>query len=248
MKIIFAILVSFLPCIVIASTTQSSWKETFSLGYGNLTTHQTQTVHLADTPAPGLDNRYVGSSKFTGAILMGLAFEKEFDALFKDTKAAAGFEINYLGNKSIDGTVEPMINVSPDFDVLNYYYDIDSYVFQATAKYVRQEYIRNFGLYIQGGLGAAINRLSDYFEYAPGDSTAAPMLYPFGNRTTVSPAVSAGIGVTYKIGHSDKYVSFGYRYFYTGRAKLTKSPGQQTNSAIKLSSINYQFLVLSVTL
>ncbi|MDX1901004.1 MAG: hypothetical protein SFW66_03240 [Gammaproteobacteria bacterium] len=245
--ILLFVLALFLQCQAFASTVHSGWRKTFLFGYGITNADQTQTVHIADTPSPGLDNRYVGSSKLNGSILFGFALEKEFATSFKNSIAAAGFEMDYLRNKSVNGTVEPMVNVSPDFDILKYFYDIQSIVLQATAKLTKQELFHNVSGYIQAGLGPAINQLSNYREYAPGDSTASPMLSPYGDKTTVNPALSAGIGVTYKLKSYDAYVSFGYRFFYTGRGKLTRSPAQQTSNSISLSPIYYQFLVLSLS-
>lgn len=226
---------------------KNTWQNSFSLGYGTINANQNQTVHLNDTPDPGLDNGYVGKSKNYGATLIGLSLEKQFELPNNNSFGSAGFEFDYLGNKTLSGTVEPMINVSPDFDILNYMYIVNSFVFQATAKYAKQNLIYNLGTYVQAGFGAAINILSDYYEFSPEGSTASPMLSPFGDRNTLSAAFSAGIGLTYKVGHSDTYFSFGYRYFYAGRGRLNRSSVQQTTSSINLSPITYQFLVLSLT-
>lgn len=232
----------------IAGTNNIGWRKSILLGYGITNTDQTQNVHLDNTPAPGLDNRYIGSSRLHSSNLLGLALEKEFTTPFQNTISTVGFEIDYLRNKSASGTVEPMVNVSPDFDILKYSYDIHSLVFQVTGQYTKQDILPYFDSYIQAGLGAAINRLSNYHEYAPGDSSAAPMLSPYGDRDTLSPAFSAGIGIAYHLKPYHAYVAFGYRYFCTGRGRLNKSPVQQTNSSIILSPINYQFLILSLTI
>lgn len=231
-----------------ASTTKHSWRPSLILGYGITNAQQTQTIHLDDTPAPGLDNRYFGSSTLYGAALLGVAIEKELETSFKKIISATGLEVDLLKNNSVKGTVEPMINVSPNFDVLRYSYDIHSLMLQATAKLTKENILHKLGGYIQGGLGASLNYLSNYQEYAPGDSTAAPMLAPFGNENTVSPALSAGIGVSYKIGPQDTRVSFGYRYIYAGRGKLMRSSAQQTNATFTLSPISYQLLTLSLTM
>lgn len=226
----------------------SMWKTSILLGYGSLNAKQNQTVHLNDTPAPGLDNGYVGKSKNDGAMLVGLSIEKQFELANKNSVGSAGFEFDYLGNKVLSGTVQPMINVSSDFDVLNYVYTVNSYLLQATAKYAKQNIISNVGAYFQAGVGAAINNLSDYNENPPDDSSAAPMLSPFGDRNTLSPAFSAGMGLTCKLGQNDTHLSFGYRYINAGRGRLNKSPAQQTTSSITLSPITYQFFVLSLTM
>jgi opacity protein-like surface antigen len=236
-----------LQCNAASSKTQLGWRPSILVGYGITHADQTQTVNLADTPAPGLDNRYVGDSTLYGAVLLGFAFDKTFETAAKNMLGAAGLEVDYLRNNAVNGTVLPMINVSPDFDQLKYVYDIHSFLIQATAKLIKQDILCNVDGYVQAGLGAAINRLSDYREYSPGESTAAPMLSPFGDKDNISPALSAGIGFTYHL-RQQTSVSLGYRYFYAGRGRLMKSPIQQTNASITLSPISYQFLLLSLTM
>ena len=70
------------------------------------------------------------------------------------------------------------------------------------------------------------------------------MLRPFANKTTLDAAFSAGAGLTRHTSFGE--VTFGYRYFNTGRGRLKKSPLQQTNNAIVLPSLHFHFLHLSV--
>jgi hypothetical protein len=247
-QIISFILSLSLPLSAIADTKDFLWRKSLIFGYGITDATQNQNVNLADTPSPGLVNRYISNSTLYGSTLLGFALDKEFITQLHNGSLFAGAEIDYLRNQYVNGVVEPMINVSPDFDILKYSYDIHSVVLQAIGKYVKHDLLSHIDGYLQAGIGAAINRLSDYNEYPAGNSSAAPMLSPYGNRDTLNPALSAGVGITYKLGTYDAYLSFGYRYFYTGRGRLDKSAIQQTNSSIILSPISYQFLVISLTI
>lgn len=231
-----------------ASAEKLGWRPSVSFGYGLTQTTQSQTLHLMDTPDPGLDNRYVGSRTIHDATFVGLSLEKEFATSFVNAFTAVGFELDYLWNQHAGGVVEPMVNVSPDFDVLNYSYHIQSFVAQATGKLLKKDLLNHLDGYLQAGVGASFNRLSRYHESSPEGSSAAPMLNPFGSKDTVRPAISAGLGVSSKIGQRQVRMSLGYRYFYTGASRLTTTPVQQTYDVIRLSTINHHFLTLSLTM
>lgn len=222
------------------------WKKSLIIGYGVTSANQTQTVRLSNTPLPGQDNRYLGHSTMHGAALFGLAIDNHVVTSDPRLSRDIGFEIDYLRNNAVSGTVEPMYNVSPNFDELRYAYDIHTLVMQATGKYMLQNVIYDLSVYLQAGIGLAMNRLSDYREYAPSASTASPMLIPFGNQDTVDAAISAGVGFTRDLGQAE--ITVGYRFFNTGRARLKKSPLQQTNTSIILPSLNFHFLMVSVTI
>lgn len=223
----------------------SGWQSSIVAGYGFTHAVQTQNVRLADTPAPGLVNRYVGGNFFYGSALLGIALEKEVKILQKDLSALAGIELDYMRNLAVNGTVKPMYNVSPNFDELKFFYDTHTIVALLSAKLSKNNLIRSTSGYLQAGAGLGINRISDYREYPPTNSTASPMLLPFRNRDILNPAFSAGAGLSFSALRNHA-LSIGYRFFYTGRGRLAKSPVQQTNASIVLSPITYNFLILSV--
>lgn len=227
--------------------TNSNWTPLFIIGDGITRADQNQTLRLNNTPAPGLTNRYVGSSTLYGSALFALAFEKELTASFSGFMINLGFEIDYMRNHSISGTVQPMVNVAPDFDRLRYVYDIQTILLQAYGKLIKKNLIGCLDGYLQAGLGTAANELYDYREYSPANSSAAPMLAPFQNKNTLNPALSVGIGVSYAVSNCSR-VSFGYRYFYSGEGKFGKSAVQQTNASFKLSSISFHFLIMGLSL
>lgn len=223
---------------------KSTWLKSMMVGYGVTSADQTQTFRLNNTPAPGLDNRYLGRSTLRGAAMLGLGLEKRTITADTTLSRSIGIELDYLQNNAVNGTVEPMVNVSSDFDELRYAYDIHSAVLQLTGKFVKERVAGCLNGYLQAGVGLAANILGDYREYAPDLSTGSPMLRPFANKTTVDVAISAGAGFTRQTSFGE--VTVGYRYFNTGRGRLKKSPLQQTNNAIVLRSLNFHFLHLSV--
>lgn len=92
-----------------ANTPLSPWKRTFLVGSGITKARQTQTIHLANTPFPGLDNLYTGSSTLYGATLVGFAMEREMSTPSENVITTPGLEIDYLYNHSVGGTVKPMV-------------------------------------------------------------------------------------------------------------------------------------------
>mgnify|MGYP003645228234 CR=1 FL=1 len=246
-NIVFIVLSVFLMHNHVAMAADAlGWNRVFVVGYGVAHANQTQILRLANTPLPGLENRYVGGSSHYGAALFGLALEKEYATASEHVIGTLGVEADYLRDNAVTGTVEPFYNISPDFDELKYFYDIHTFLLQATAKLTKQQLFYDLGGYAGVGLGVAVNRLSDYREYSPDDSSAAPMLSPFGNKDTINPSLSAGLGLTYKMGRFTR-ISLGYRFFYTGEARLKKSPVQQSNKSIALSPISYHFLMLGLS-
>lgn len=235
--------------LLIASVTaahakKSTWLKSIMIGYGVTSADQTQTFRLNDTPSPGLDNRYLGHSTLRGAAMLGIGLEQRVITSDPTLSRSFGIELDYLQNNAVNGTVQPMVNVSPDFDELRYRYDIHTGVLQLTAKFVKERVAGCLNGYLQAGLGLAANIFADYREYAPDDSSGSPMLRPFANKTTLDVAFSAGTGLTRHTSFGE--VTVGYRYFNTGRGRLKKSPLQQTNNAIVLRSLNFHFLHLSV--
>lgn len=253
-RILTLITISLLSFVVIFSadsvysaSLNSTWRPTLIAGYGFSHANQTQTVHLASTPPPGLDNRYVGGNLLHGSVLLGIALERETGMQIKDIYSMAGFELDYMRNLAVNGRVKPMYNVSPNFNRLKYFYDIHSVAAQVSAKLIKKNLFHSAEGYLQGGTGIGLNRMSDYREYTPNGSTASPMLAPFKNHDTLNAVFSAGTGISWHIMHNQT-LSAGYRFFYTGKSRLSKSPVEQTNDSIVLSPITYNFLILSLTI
>jgi opacity protein-like surface antigen len=139
-----------------------------------------------------------------------------------------------------------MVNVDPDFDTLNYSYNVNSYALQATAKLSKLNLIHHFGFYLQAGAGGARNYFTNYTESSPTGSSAAPMLAPFSDDSTARFAYTLGGGILYQPGETMR-VSLGYRYMNMGSGQFRKSPVQQTDNTLTYPLISYQFLILTVS-
>ena len=94
-------------------------------------------------------------------------------------------------------------------------------------------------------MGGARNNLSDYTEESPIGSSAAPMLLPFGDESTVQFAYSIGAGILFQVNNSTQ-LSIGYRYFNSGSGSLKKSPIQQTNDTLEFSPLSHHFIIFSL--
>lgn len=235
----------------------SPWHKIFFLGYGLTQTSHNQTLVLFNTPAPGLSNQYINDSDAESAVMLGFGLSKTVTTLDNGTDISVGGEALYIRNDSARGTVHPMIkagtnspppspivNVAPNFDTLRFSYDIESYVFLASATAHKKKVAKTWGGYISGGIGGAINRLSDYMESIPPGSTAAPMLFPFRNKTKGRFAFSVGAGLTHEVG-SHSLVAFGYRYVNTNSGQLGTTP-QQTGQTLGSKVLGHHLLTLSV--
>lgn len=227
-----------------ASSTWYGLQPSLFAGYGYTRVGDAQNLWLNTTPDPGLENTYTSGGQQRGTFLLGFALDKTISNL-KGIESALGLELDYLRNPNISGVVEPMVNVAPDFDTLNYSYDMTSYLVQATAKLTKTNIINNLGVYLQAGLGGTLNRFSDYTETSPTGSSAAPMLSPFGNESTLQLAFSLGAGFSYQVGNSARY-SVGYRYINTGMGGLDTSPVQQTSHTLNFSPLNHHFIIFSL--
>lgn len=217
----------------------------FIVGSGYTRIGTAQNLWLANSPEPGLENTYTSGGQQRGTFLLGFALEQTITNQ-NNIEGVAGLEIDFVKNPSINGIVQPMVNVAPDFDTLNYSYDMTSYLLEATAKLSKLNILPGLGAYLQAGAGGTLNRLSDYTEVSPAGSSAAPMLEPFGNETTIRFAYSLGAGVFYQVGDSSRF-AIGYRYINAGSASLDKSPVQQSNQSLNISPLSYHFVIFSLT-
>lgn len=246
------ILLSFSSFIMVLSSevaTASIWSNihpSLVAGSGYTTVGGAQNVWLAVTPEPGLENTYSSGGKQRGTFLLGLALENACATNLKNLESAIGVEIDYLRNHSLTGVVQPMVNVAPDFDTLNYSYSTNSYLLLATGKLSKLNILSNLGGYLQLGVGGAYNKLADYTEISPTGSSAAPMLAPFANGYTTKFAYSIGAGILWQFCGSTR-VAIGYRYINSGLGSFNTSPIQQTKNTLDFASLGHHFFTLSFT-
>lgn len=213
-------------------------------GGGYTRIKDTRNVWLAYTPEPGLENEFVTDVKRHQTKMVGTGFEKHFPKQIMNLDSALGLEIDYLSNNSLSGIVRPMINVAPDFDTLNFSYHFNSLSLYVTGKLSKQILLPNLGAYIQGGIGRTMNRLTRYSERFQNDTSAAPMIAPFGDGSNSNFGYFLGFGFSSKIQATQ--FSVGYRYVFSGSAEFKPSPIQQTVNTLHFSPVTHQFLVVSV--
>lgn len=229
-----------------SASPQGDWQKTFHLGYGLSQAGHSQDVTLATTPAPGLVNNFDTENLSRGSVLLGFGLSKSIAGYKNGVKLRAGLEVDYIDNSAVAGTVHPLVNGGPNFDTLNFSYDVQSYLLLANLNLSKENIYKAWGGYLNVGGGAAINRLSNYTETTPQGSTAFPMLAPFGNRNKSSAAFTAGFGLSHAVGvHSE--VSLGYRYINTGRGSFAVSAVQSTADVLRSASFGHHLLTLSVS-
>lgn len=221
------------------------WHHYVSIGMGSTYTDHSQDLQMHTSPSPGLVNRYNNHtwSHFTAQ----LAFGSELP-IYKVNETSdiwLGLEGSYLRTDGAPGDVLPAVNIGSNFDRLNFGYDIESYLLMAKAKLKRASVYKAWGGYLDGSIGVAANRLSNYIETIPSGSTAAPMISPFGSNTRSSLAYGVGLGFTHSVGtHSE--LSIGYRYVNSGRAGLSTTSVQSTTQTLKSSLLGHHLLELTV--
>lgn len=215
-------------------------------GYGYTRTGNAQNIWLNTTPLPGLENNYSSGGLHNGSFLLAVSVDKTLKT-YHDYTGLVGVSAMFLRNPFIQGTVQPMVNVAPDFDTLTYTYDMNSYLLLLSGKASKDHLLEQLGAYIELNAGFAVNNLFNYTENSPINSTAAPMLKPFGNHSVVKFAYAAGVGLLYRFPQAFTF-SVGYLYVNTGSAVLETTPIQQTTSHLHFSPINSQFVVFTLSI
>lgn len=186
-----------------------------------------------------ITNRYLPYRSNKAAFLFGGGFGYQWLArhYIVISLGLAGYYLNWGG--AIRGTVQPTINIAPNFDTLNYAYDLTSGVLWAENRWTFGRHIWKPFLFL--AIGSSWNNVSHYRETPTNpNSSAAAMAIPFQNNTNASFCYSAGVGLHYK----DK-LSFSYRYINTGRAKLGRTPTQTTMAQLSTDNVNGHFFILA---
>lgn len=221
------------------------WHNFVSLGLGLTQTGHSQDLTLIPTPFPGRTDRFVNTSKSHLTTQLGGGSEHLFKSFSSQTELWIGGEGVYLRSDGAPGQVLPSINVG-NFDRLNFSYDIESYLLLVKGK-IKQRALFNkdWGGYIDAGLGLGFNRLSNYLETIPTGSTTLPMQSPFGSKTRSGLAYSIGFGFSRNIG-SRSEISFGYRYLNSGKGSLNTTPIQTTNNRLQSRALGHHVLTMTV--
>lgn len=222
--------------------TASNWHQYAVVGLGQSNMGQTQNVTLS----PGVVNQYQTDNPSRYAAIVGLGAQKTVKEWNAKSALSAGFEALYL-NDEADGLIRPLINVSPNFDQLNYSFSINSLLLLAKATATRQDLFKSWGGYIDAGLGVSFNGFSNYREITPAGSTAIPMASPFHRRSSEELAFSVGVGISHKVANRSQ-VSIGYRYLYAGTGDLGTSSVQNSTQHLSYKDLGYQLLTLTVSI
>ena len=141
--------------------------------------------------------------------------------------------------------VKRFVNVSQNFSTLNFSYDIQSYLLMAKATIVKENIFKTWGGYLNGAIGAACNRLSNYKETYPTGSTARPMLSMYKSNNQAALAFSAGLGISKALEHGRK-LTIGYKYINSGSAKLGTTTIQQTTQQLSSAKLGHHLFNVSL--
>ena len=239
--------IKILLCLLSVGATASSyatsqWVYFFSGGAGDeLASSKSQDIRLADTPAPGLTNRFQTPMDSNPSFMAGTGFGYQYHHVIFGLQ---GFMINTPHNYS-KGIVHPQINVSPNFDTLAYHYKLKNYGVLADFSWSWQ-FTPALSSYFDAGLGVVWNRMYDYYETPTVGSTAAPMLSPFRNRTQAAMAYTAGTGL--QIPTHGILLRIGYEFLYLNHARLSTNTIQSSSNVLKTGPLFVNMATLSVIL
>ena len=239
--LICGIAVTALPSYIQAQ----SWRNFVSLGLGITQTGHSEDLSLIPIPFPGRTDRFIYKSTSHLTVQLSGGSEYLLKSFNPQTELWLGAEAIYLRSDDAAGQVLPSINVG-SFDRLNFSYDIDSYLLLVKGK-IKQKSLLNkdWGGYIDAGIGVGFNRLSNYTETIPPGSTSLPMQTPFAGHTRADLAYSLGFGITRNIG-SRSEISLGYRYINSGKGSFGTTPIQTTNNKLQSRALGHHLLSVAV--
>src|SRR5437879_2007195 len=99
------------------STFASHWYTSLNVGLGMAKVGKTETLNLFATSLPPITNTYDADRKYRFGGLLGVGAGYRFDEE-RSVTWSLGASASYLTYGSIDGTVHPYVNISPNFDTL----------------------------------------------------------------------------------------------------------------------------------
>ena len=192
------LLLAVLTGLAAQTASANHWYANLDAGIGATSIGQSQTLREFNTPAPGVTDTYSVNKQSNAAGMLAVGGGYQF-AFPSNWLLNLGGELQYITNNSIEGTVHPLVNVAPNFDTLNFSYNVDSVLVMAkpTLIYVTSG---SWYPYVTLGLGLSWNSASNYHETTPVGSTAAPGLFPYRDGTQCRFAFEPGIGVQHSLG------------------------------------------------
>jgi len=208
--------------LIVNSCEASTWHGYSSLGLGFVNANHRQLLTLEPAPSVNeLVNSYTNNSGDHHSFMLGFGFEKPYKKLFNQVELRLGLEGVYLRSDKMEGVVQPFVN-GGNFDTRGFGYDIDNYLLLAKGSFRITDYIKDWGGYLDLGIGLSFNHLSEYYEFVPTDSSSVVMPAPFGNSSTNKLGFSIGVGLMHKVSTYSE-ILIGYRYLNTGNGVLSKS-------------------------
>ncbi len=211
---------------------------TLSPGFGYAKNSHKQTLQLQTSPQD-LSNQYVANNNWNGTFSPTVFIGKEFNREW--LKLHLGLTLGYVDDAGGDGIINQFS--LPDFDNLNYQYDIQSFSAMATLKLFFLASQR-WQPYIDGSMGLSNNYAANYQEL-PRILGAEPMS-PYRNHSVNSFAYSVGAGLMYTLNPSVA-AGLGYQFADLGRAKLGVSDAQQTRQTPSINHLFLHQLLINIT-
>lgn len=145
-----------------------------------------------------------------------------------------GAAVYSSSNTSINGTIWQF--GLPEFANLNYSYQLETTRLLVESKLLTTlDMNKKLHPYLSGGLGLALNKLSNYQE-TPLIPEVLPML-PFADRQQTSFTWGLGFGLDMDI-NSYLRLGLGYQYFNLGKFSLGSSPEAATQQSLSINSLN----------
>ena len=154
---------------------------------------------------------------------------------------ALGASASYLTYRTVEGTVHPLVNIAPNFDVMHFKYGVRSYLLLFEPTFIFPIKCQ-WSLFLKPDVGVASNKLSNYKEYQVPGSTTVPGPFSFRSHTQTSFAYAPGIGLEYAI-NACSSIQIGYQYLNTGNAALGTLQNQETNERINTDTSTHLVMV-----
>lgn len=202
---------------------------TLSPGVAYQNNGATQTLLISTTPQT-LSNQYVADNDWHDTLIPQLFVGSDFYR-HKKIDLQAGLTAGFVDDTQITGIVNQF--ALPNFDNLNYQYDVQSFFAMASLKMLYSAY-QKYQPYLDGSLGLSHNHAYHYQETPR--ITGAVAMSPFSGHSTNSFAYSVGVGLMYHLNPRCS-VGLGYQFSDLGKAELGTSPAQSSGETLNLNSL-----------
>ena len=177
-------------------------------------------------------------NKIKPTISIGTGYQWERDTRFWLPSYSLGLRYSYYFQYQGEGDFI-MANTNPS----SFTYNMQSQALLMMGKLFILKW-HNIKPFIVGGIGAALNRFSDYKD--PGTTVWAGNTYNFANKSTINFAYLVGLGASYKF-NKNWQLGVEYHYANLGKSKTGKNQDGTTipiNLAEQsvLLTVSYHFL------